>query len=59
VVAITSRQAGDRVRALSLGADDAVDQQTDIGELTARIQAVFRRHRGYSRSLFEVGDLSL
>jgi two-component system cell cycle response regulator CtrA len=59
VVAITSRQAGDRVRALSLGADDAVEQQTDIGELTARIQAVFRRHRGYSRSVLEVGDLSL
>jgi two-component system cell cycle response regulator CtrA len=59
VVVITSRQPGDRVRALSLGADDAVDQQTDIGELTARIQAVFRRHRGYSRSVLEVGDLSL
>ena len=59
VVAITSRQSGDRVRALSLGADDAVDQHTDVGELTARIQAVFRRHRGYSRSVLEVGDLSL
>jgi two-component system cell cycle response regulator CtrA len=31
----------------------------DIGELTARIQAVFRRHRGYSRSVLKVGDLSL
>nr|WP_294524671.1 response regulator transcription factor [uncultured Rhodopila sp.] len=59
VVAITSRQSGDRVRALGLGADDAVDQKIDIGELTARIQAVFRRHRGYSRSVLEVGDLSL
>jgi two-component system cell cycle response regulator CtrA len=57
VVAITSRQAGGRVRALSLGADDAVDQEIDIGELTARFQAVFRRHRGYSQ--LEVGDLSL
>jgi two-component system, cell cycle response regulator CtrA len=59
VIALTGRHAGDRVRALSLGADDALAQPVHLGELGARIAAIVRRHKGFSQSLAQVGDLSL
>ncbi len=59
LVALTGCQAADRVRALGLGADDAIAQPVDASELRARIRAVARRHKGYSQSLVRLGDLSL
>jgi two-component system cell cycle response regulator CtrA len=59
LVALTGCHASDRVRALSLGADDAIAQPVDPDELQARIRAVARRHKGYSQSLVQVGELSL
>src|ERR1700686_387407 len=59
IVAITGRHAADRTRVLSLGADDAISQPVDSGDLRARIAAVCRRHRGYAQSPIQVGALSL
>jgi two-component system, cell cycle response regulator CtrA len=59
LVALTGYQAVDRVRALGLGADDAITQPIDPGELHARIMAVFRRHKGYSQSVLRAGDLTI
>ena len=59
LVALTGCNAGDRVRALGLGADDAIAQPVDTGELRARIAAVVRRYKGHSQSLVQIGDLSL
>jgi two-component system, cell cycle response regulator CtrA len=59
LIALTGRHAGDRVRALSLGSDDALAQPVHPGELRARIAAIVRRHKGFSQSLAQVGDLSL
>jgi two-component system, cell cycle response regulator CtrA len=59
LVALTGSKCDDRVRALRLGADDAVAQPIDPDELRARILAVIRRHKGHSQSLLRVGDLSL
>jgi two-component system cell cycle response regulator CtrA len=59
LVALTAHYPDDRVRALRLGADDAIALSIDVSELRARIAAVIRRHRGLSQSLVEVGALSL
>jgi two-component system cell cycle response regulator CtrA len=59
LVALMGHQSADRVRALRLGADEAITQPVDSGELRARIAAVVRRNKGFSRSLTQVGDLSL
>jgi two-component system cell cycle response regulator CtrA len=59
LVVLTGCHANDRVCALNLGADDAITQPVDPDELRARIHAVARRHKGYSQSLVQVGDLSL
>ena len=37
-----------RLRALTAGADDAVERDIDRAELIARIRAIVRRSRGYS-----------
>jgi two-component system cell cycle response regulator CtrA len=59
LVALTAHHPGDRVRALGLGADDAIALSVDVSELRARIAAVIRRHRCLSQSLAEVRELSL
>ena len=59
VVALTSSQAQDRISALGFGADDAITQPCDAGEMRARVTAVVRRNKGHSQSLLQVGDLSL
>jgi two-component system, cell cycle response regulator CtrA len=59
LVALTGIHCDDRVRALGLGADDAIAQPIDRDELRARITAVIRRHKGYSQSLLQSGVLCL
>lgn len=54
-----SENAQLRIKALSLGADDIVDQKADPAELLARMRAVIRRSRGFSQSVLRAGDLSL
>lgn len=59
LVALTGNRADDRIRALSLGADDAIAQPVDLSELRARITAVVRRNNGYSQSAIRMGELSV
>lgn len=48
-----------RGRVLDAGADDVIDMPCDTGELCARLRAVVRRARGFTRSALTVGPLSL
>jgi two-component system, cell cycle response regulator CtrA len=59
LVALTGNRSDDRIRALGLGADDAISQPVDRDELRARITSVARRHKGHSQSLLRSGVLSL
>jgi two-component system cell cycle response regulator CtrA len=59
LVALAGCDSGARVRALGLGADDAIALPVDSDELRARIAAVARRHRGHKQSSVKIGDLSL
>jgi two-component system cell cycle response regulator CtrA len=59
LLALTGSAVADRVRALDLGADDAIAEPVDPAELRARLMSVVRRSRGFSQSLLRVGDLSL
>lgn len=59
LVALTGSQVADRIRALSLGAADAVSWPADGAELRARCTAVHRRHKGLSQSVVQLGDLLL
>ncbi len=47
----------DKVLSISLGADDYLTKPFDMKELVARIHAIVRRSRGYSKSTLEIGDL--
>jgi two-component system cell cycle response regulator CtrA len=58
VIVLTERTE-DNVRALTSGADDAVQHTVAGDELYACIMAVIRRHRGYARPQLEIGNLSL
>lgn len=58
VLSSTSRPQA-KVRAFELGADDLVTKPFDPAELFARIQAVVRRSKGYSRPTLEVGSILL
>jgi DNA-binding response OmpR family regulator len=49
----------DRVRLLTLGADDYMVKPFDLLELCARIRAVVRRTAGHSGAALEVGPLKL
>jgi DNA-binding response OmpR family regulator len=51
-------QKGDKVRGLQLGADDYVTKPFDLEELLARIHAVLRRTRAFTRRLL-LGDISV
>jgi two-component system, cell cycle response regulator CtrA len=59
LLALTGNCSDDRIRALGLGADDAISQPVDRDELRARITSVARRHKGHSQSLLHSGVLSL
>ena len=48
-----------RGRLLDAGADDVVEMPCDTSELTARMRAVVRRARGFTRSVLTVGMLEL
>lgn len=47
----------DKVRGLSLGADDYMTKPFHRDELVARIYAVVRRSKGHAQSLIQIGDL--
>jgi two-component system, cell cycle response regulator CtrA len=60
VLALASTpSARSRLKALSVGADDVVEQDVDRAEMVARMRAIVRRTRGYSHSLLRVGALTL
>jgi two-component system response regulator TctD len=59
LLALTGCRNEDRLRALGLGADDAVTQPVDAGELRVRCAALVRRKNGQSRSIVQYGGLSL
>lgn len=48
-----------RVKALSLGADDFITKPYDKGELLARMQAIFRRSKGFSQPTVKIGRMEL
>lgn len=48
-----------RLRALAAGADDVVTLDISPTELSARIRAIVRRNRGFSRSQLQIGNLTL
>ena len=58
ILALSNLQQA-RVRALSAGADDVVEHDIDHAELVARIRAIVRRTRGYSKPMLQIGALTL
>jgi two-component system cell cycle response regulator CtrA len=48
-----------KVKGFGVGADDYIVKPFDAQELIARIQAIVRRSKGFSRSVLNVGSLSL
>jgi two-component system cell cycle response regulator CtrA len=54
-----SASAKQRLAALSAGADDVVEPNTDRAELLARMRAIVRRSRGYSQPVIRCGKLAL
>jgi two-component system response regulator QseB len=60
VLIITARDAvADRVAGLNLGADDYLIKPFDLDELTARVHALVRRHKGRSQPELCLGSLCL
>jgi DNA-binding response OmpR family regulator len=60
VVVMTARDAvQERVRLLTLGADDYMIKPIDLNELCARIRAVVRRAERHGGSMIEFGPLKL
>jgi two-component system cell cycle response regulator CtrA len=49
----------DKVKGLSLGADDYMIKPFHRDELVARIHAIVRRSKGHAQSLIQIGDLVL
>lgn len=59
IIMLTARgQEADKIRGLDAGADDYVTKPFSVGELIARIRAVFRRgaHSAQPSARFNVGD---
>ncbi|MFW5680331.1 MAG: response regulator transcription factor CtrA [Pseudomonadota bacterium] len=52
-------EVDDKVRGLSVGADDYVTKPFHKDELTARIHAVVRRSKGHSESVIRTGNLTV
>lgn len=61
IIMLTARsQEADKIRGLDAGADDYVTKPFSIGELVARIRALFRRaNRPSESSTFEIGDVTV
>jgi two-component system OmpR family response regulator len=60
VLMLTARdQSRDRVRGLDTGADDYVVKPFDLPELTARLRALIRRSANQTRSVIEIGPVSI
>jgi two-component system phosphate regulon response regulator PhoB len=61
VIMLTARgEEGDRVRGLSVGADDDVAKPFSVPELLARVRALLRRAKpGQAASLLAAGDIEL
>ncbi|MES0139430.1 response regulator transcription factor [Mesorhizobium sp. M0016] len=52
-------KVGDRIEGLTAGAADYVVKPFDLGELSARIHSVGRRHRHFPEPVYSVGTLSI
>jgi two-component system cell cycle response regulator CtrA len=48
-----------KVKGLGLGADDFITKPFDVAELSARIQAIVRRSKGFSQPLLRIGPIEL
>jgi two-component system OmpR family response regulator len=60
VLMLTARdQSRDRVRGLDTGADDYLVKPFDLAELLARLRALIRRSAGQTRSLLQVGEVTI
>lgn len=61
VIMLTARaQESDKIRGLDFGADDYVTKPFSVGELTARIRALFRRTESTAESLeFSLGNVTV
>ncbi|UVC15309.1 response regulator transcription factor [Mesorhizobium onobrychidis] len=58
VIIVSARdQISDRIEALNAGACDYLVKPFDLGELSARIRAVARRHGQFPEPIFSVGKL--
>lgn len=60
VLMLTARdQSRDRVRGLDTGADDYVVKPFDLAELLARLRALIRRSAGQTRTVIEIGEVTI
>ncbi|TIT70793.1 MAG: response regulator transcription factor [Mesorhizobium sp.] len=60
VIILTARdRISHRIEGLNAGADDYLVKPFDLGELSARIHAVARRHGHFPEPQFSVGTLSI
>jgi two-component system OmpR family response regulator len=60
VLMLTARdQSRDRVKGLDTGADDYVVKPFDLPELFARLRALIRRGANQTRSVIEIGDVTI
>jgi DNA-binding response OmpR family regulator len=61
IIMLTAKsQEADKIRGLQAGADDYVTKPFSVGELVARIRAIFRRtHRPAEVPSFRVGDVTI
>ncbi len=60
ILMLTARsQEADKIRGLDAGADDYVTKPFSIGELVARIRAIFRRSTRASGEIFKVGSATI
>src|SRR3954466_4203330 len=60
VLILTARDAlPDRVKGLDAGADDYLTKPFELPELQARLRAIIRRNSGQTKSLLEIGDISI
>ena len=60
VIILTAHdQISDRIEGLNSGADDYIVKPFDLGELSARVQAIARRMSGRARAALLLGDLEI